>query len=387
MAQLFNIHSLPFGICSYKGQYFACLAYGEWVVPLHDLVQQHPEWSIHPDTTRQPYLNKLIAHGNEPLQKLWEWVQDQLQQDGLREIFLPASQVTIHLPLDIGDYTDFYASEYHASRVGTIFRGKDAALMLNWKSLPVGYHGRSSSIGISGEPVIRPKGQYLEEDKVVFGRSRKLDFELELAAVIGKGNARGETISVHDADEHIFGYVLLNDWSARDIQSWEYRPLGPFLGKNFATTISPWITPAFALKHRSPMPKQHPEVLDYLKGSADYLLDIDLEVILRRKDSDICLTKSNSKYLYWSFQQMVAHHTIGGCNLRPGDLLASGTISGPAQKAAGCLLEITENGSKPFRFDDDEITYLLDGDEIILKGTSQNGETHVVLGEIANKIT
>jgi fumarylacetoacetase len=258
------------------------------------------------------------------------------------------ADATMQLPVAIGDYTDFYASIHHATNVGRRFR-PDNPLLANYKHLPIAYHGRASSIVVSGQPVRRPWGQTPE-----WGPTRKLDFELELGVFIGPGNALGEPIPITQAVDHMFGFVVLNDWSARDIQAWEYQPLGPFLGKSFATTISPWVIPFEALKgyRTSPFqrPPEDPVPLPYLQSANDWNMDLPLEVQVNGEI--VCV--SNPKYLYWTFAQMIAHHTSNGCNLRPGDLIASGTISGPGELEAGCLLE-------------QDRAFLRDGDEVVMR--------------------
>ncbi|KAL6048052.1 Fumarylacetoacetase [Balamuthia mandrillaris] len=256
----------------------------------------------------------------------------------LREVaLLPQSEAVMVLPATIGDYTDFYSSKEHATNVGTMFRGAENALMPNWLHLPVGYHGRASSVVVSGTPIRRPVGQTRPQDDQppVFGPCKLLDFELEMAFFVGPGNKLGERIKIEEAEDHIFGMVLMNDWSARDIQKWEYVPLGPFCAKNFATTISPWVVPLEALEpFRVPSPKQEdPTPLPYLQDSSNAAYDIRLEVALKtdKLDSPHVVCRSNFKYLYWSMKQQLTHHAVTGCNMRPGDLLGSGTISGPVR--------------------------------------------------------
>jgi fumarylacetoacetase len=304
----------------------------------------------------------------------------------------PVGAVTLQLPVRIGDYTDFYSSRDHATNVGVMFRGKENALMPNWLHLPVGYHGRASSIVVSGTPVRRPRGQALPKDAAqpVYGPSRLLDFELEMGFFIGgPGNALGEPIPVTAADDHIFGLVLVNDWSARDIQAWEYQPLGPFNAKNFATSISPWVVPYEALQpFRLPPPVQDPEPLPYLRGAGLGGYDIQLEVALQPSGlppQTIC--RSNVKHLYWTMQQQLAHHTVTGCNLRSGDLLASGTISGPQKSSWGSLLELTWRGTEPIALaGGGERTFLADGDAVIMTGWCQGDGYRVGFGEVAGEI-
>lgn len=301
-------------------------------------------------------------------------------------------EVEMLLPAEIGDYTDFYASKDHATNVGILFRGKENALMPNWLHLPVGYHGRASSVVISGTDVRRPHGQIKPPDSAVpvFGPSRQLDFELEMGWLIGTGNEQGQPIPIEEAEDHIFGLVLVNDWSARDIQAWEYQPLGPFLGKNFATSISPWVVPLEALTpFRVPAPKQEPKPLPYLYQRNSGSFDIQLEVYLQSEASErqVRISTSNYNYLYWTIAQQVTHHTVGGCNLRPGDLLASGTISGPAKESRGCMLELTWRGTEPLRMSNgEERVWLADGDRLTMTGWCQGNGYRVGFGEVTGRI-
>jgi fumarylacetoacetase len=305
---------------------------------------------------------------------------------------IPMTDVELLIPVEIGDYTDFYSSREHATNVGTMLRGAENALMPNWLHLPVAYHGRTSSIVVSGTEIHRPKGQYKPTDAPapLFGPSRSLDFELETGFFIGPGNSLGHPIPIAAAEEHIFGMVLVNDWSARDIQAWEYQPLGPFLAKNFATTISPWVVPLEALEpFRARGPVQDPPPLPYLRTTGDAAYDIHLEVYLQGEKMDrpqrICV--SNAKYLYWNMFQQLAHHTVNGCNLRTGDLLASGTISGPMPDSYGSLLELSWRGSKPLVFPNGETrTFLQDGDRVTFKAWCQGDGYRIGFGEATGRI-
>ncbi len=298
---------------------------------------------------------------------------------------LPMSEVAMTLPVTVGDYTDFYSSREHATNVGAMFR-PDQPLMPNWLHMPIAYHGRSSSVVVSGTPVIRPHGQSRPDAQAppVFGPTRSLDFELEVAAVIGPANAMGEPIPAESAEDHIFGLVLLNDWSARDIQAWEYQPLGPFLGKNFATSISPWVVPLEALTpFRCLGPTQDPAPLPYLKQAGATGIDIRLEVHLNGS----LISVSNFKHLYWSLRQQIAHHTVNGCPLRPGDLLASGTISGPMPDALGCMLELTRRGANPLTLPDGtHRKFLEDGDRLTLTAWCQGEGHRVGFGEVTGVV-
>ena len=306
--------------------------------------------------------------------------------------FVLQNEVILHLPVKIGDYTDFYASKDHATNVGIMFRGKDNALMPNWTHLPVGYHGRASSVVLSGTDVRRPVGQTKPQnvDAPIFGPCKQLDFELEMGFLIGTGNKLGEPISVDQAEKHIFGMVLVNDWSARDIQAWEYVPLGPFLAKNFATSISPWVVPMEALESfRTTGPVQTPEPLEYLKQQGANLFNINLEVYLKgeKQSTPKRISSSNYRYLYWSAAQMVAHHSIGGCNLNTGDLLGTGTISGSEKESRGSLLELTWRGTEPIDLGEGEQReWIEDGDELTITGWCQGEGYRVGFGEVTGTI-
>jgi fumarylacetoacetase len=311
----------------------------------------------------------------------------------LRErVLLPQAEEELLLPAEVGDYTDFYSSREHATNVGAMLRGADKALMPNWLHLPVAYHGRASSVVVSGTDVRRPRGQSKPEgaSAPLFGPSRSLDFELEAAVVVGPGNELGVPVPVGRAEEHVFGMVLLNDWSARDIQAWEYVPLGPFLAKNFATSVSPWVVPLEALEpFRTAGPAQDPEPLPYLRAAGNSTFDIRLEVYVQGeawgRPERVCL--SNFKYLYWSIAQQLAHHTVNGCNLRPGDLLASGTISGSSPDSYGSLLELAWRGTKPLTFPGGEQrTFLQDGDRVTMTGWCQGDGYRVGFGEVTGKV-
>lgn len=349
----------------------------------------------------QASLNAFMALGRPVWQQVRTEIQRLLSADepelrdnaGLRSAALLLQQdAELLLPVEIGDYTDFYASRDHAFNVGTMFRGKENALMPNWHHLPVGYHGRASSIVLSGTDVRRPQGQMKPPDAAapVFGPSRQLDFELEIGWFMGAGNPLGHPISVERAEEHIFGLVLVNDWSARDIQAWEYQPLGPFLAKNFATSISPWVVPLDALEpFRIRGSRQEPEPLPYLKQEGAHAFDIKLEVYLQSADMERAerITESNVKYLYWSMAQQIAHHTVGGCNLRPGDLLASGTISGPEKASRGCMLELAWRGAEPLELHNGaKRVWLEDGDRLTMTGYAQGDGYRIGFGEVTGRI-
>jgi fumarylacetoacetase len=346
-------------------------------------------------------LNGFMALGRSAWGSVRKIVQELLLADNsiLRDdaalragAIVPMAAVVMHLPAEIGDYTDFYSSREHATNVGTMFRGAENALMPNWLHLPVAYHGRASSVILSGVDVVRPSGQTTRgnETTPTFGPSRLMDFELEMGFFVGPGNALGEPIAVAKAAEHIFGMVLVNDWSARDIQKWEYQPLGPFLAKNLATSISPWVVTLDALEpFRRPGPVQEPEPLPYLQSEGDWAYDIHLEVQLQTEQMDgpVTISRSNFRYLYWNICQQLAHHTITGCNMRPGDLLASGTISGPTADSYGSMLELTWRGERPIELPTGETRkFLQDHDLVTMTGWCQGEGYRVGFGEVGGRI-
>jgi fumarylacetoacetase len=341
----------------------------------------------------EPNLNAFLALGRPAWTEARALASELLRSDdpaGIKaqdeRFLLPVERAEMLLPAAIGDYTDFYSSKEHATNVGIMFRGKENALMPNWLELPVAYHGRSSSIVPSGTAVRRPRGQVMPDgaERPLFQVSRLLDFELEMGFFIGPGSEQGSPVPVEKARDHIFGMVLVNDWSARDIQKWEYQPLGPFNSKNFATTISPWVVTLDALEpFRCPGPPQEPEPLDYLRGAGDQAFDIQLEVWLQ--DARIC--QSNARHLYWNVCQQLAHHTITGCNVQPGDLMASGTISAPDEGGYGSMLELTWRGSKPIRLTNgEERRFIEDGDSVTMTGWCQGDGYRVGFGEAAGKL-
>jgi len=305
---------------------------------------------------------------------------------------IPMEDVVMCLPAEIGDYTDFYSSREHATNVGIMFRGKDNALMPNWLHIPIGYHGRASSIVVSGTNVIRPKGQTkpANSENPVFGPCKLLDFELETGFFIGPGNQLGETISIEQTYDHIFGMVLVNDWSARDIQTWEYQPLGPFLAKNFATSISPWIVTMEALEpFRVKGPDQDPIPMEYLRSTGNWSYDINLDVFIKTDSMNepFKISGSNFKYMYWNIRQQLAHHTINGCNTKTGDMMASGTISGPTKDSYGSMLELTWRGENPIKLPDgEERKFINDGDTVIMKGYCKGDGYNIGFGEVTGKV-
>ena len=390
----FPIQNLPYGIFSTQSNSSPRVGtrIGDWVVDLSMLDEEKKigrQYGFFAD----PTLNRFMSAGREVWREIRQQLIGLLSSDNSpikKEALIPIQEVQMHLPVAIGDYTDFYASREHATNVGIMFRGRENALMPNWLHLPVGYHGRASSVVLSGADVIRPRGQVASNGVPEFITSRSLDFELEMGFFIGTGNHLGEPISIENAHEHIFGMVLLNDWSARDIQAWEYQPLGPFLAKNFATSISPWVVTMDALEpFRVNGPKQEPTPLPYLKTDSANGLDLNLEVTLQSASMDApqTISRSNMKYLYWSMEQMLAHHTVTGCNMRTGDLCGTGTISGPTEDSYGSMLELTWRGEKPISLPNGETRKLLqDGDTVVMKGYCQGVGYRVGFGEVMGKI-
>jgi fumarylacetoacetase len=312
-------------------------------------------------------------------------------KDLFNKVFKKQSDVKMLLPVRVGDYTDFYSSIDHATNIGTMIRDPKNALMSNWKHIPVGYHGRASSICVSGHSFHRPKGQQKPADAEVpvYGPSKLLDIELETAFIIGKPTQMGESVSTAKADDYIFGMVLFNDWSARDIQTWEYVPLGPFLAKNFASTVSPWIVTLEALEpFRTKGYTQEPKVLPYLEYKGDRNLDIKLDVYLTpEKGEDNLICSSNYKYMYWTMEQQLAHHTVNGCNINVGDMMASGTISGPDPKEYGSMMELTWRGTKPITLKDGtERKFVNDNDTITMKGYCEKEGVRIGFGECVAKL-
>jgi len=399
----FPIQNLPFGI--FKTRYLspvAGVAIGNHVL---DLVHLHEngyldELELPVGIFNQKYLNDFLSLGKKKGGEVRERISELLQvhnqelqgNRAAREIALiPMSEVQMQLPVRIGNYTDFYSSEEHATNVGTMFRDPKNALLPNWKHLPVGYHGRASSIVVSGAPIQRPKGQIkpLDSELPIFCPTHKLDFELEMAFVTCGETKLGSSISTKDAEDHIFGFVLFNDWSARDIQNWEYVPLGPFLGKNFGSTMSPWIVTMDALApFRVHGPEQFPHVLPYLITEGAKNFDVALEVLIQpEKAEPTSVCRSNFKYVYWNVNQQLAHHTVNGCNIMDGDLYASGTISGPSPGSFGSMLELSWNGLRPLHLaDGSERKFLEDGDTVIMKGHCQKDGVRIGFGECSGKV-
>jgi fumarylacetoacetase len=339
----------------------------------------------------EPTLNRFLAQGRPRWRDVRRRVTDLLTEDrhraGVQPHLIPRANVRLHLPFEVADYVDFYASEDHASNLGRMFRPDQAALTPNWKWIPIGYHGRAGTVVVSGTPIVRPSGQRktLSDPAPTFGPSRRLDIEAELGFLVGPGTSLGEPVDLDRAPEHLFGVVVVNDWSARDLQSWEYVPLGPFLGKSFATSVSPWVVPFDALDEATiAPPTRDPEPLPYLRGSADQGLDVALEVRL----NDQVVSRPPYARMYWSPAQMLTHMTANGASLRAGDFFASGTISGPGPDQRGSFIEMSWNGTEPLHLDDGSTrTFLEDGDTVTITArASGRGGVAVGFGEVTGTI-
>ncbi|HKR64679.1 MAG TPA: fumarylacetoacetase [Thermoanaerobaculia bacterium] len=371
----FPIENLPFGVFKRDGDPHIGIAFEDRILDLHACANLFDMPAL-----RAPVLNDVMPHARDIRSR----AKELLTRGTADEHLVPMRGAEMLLPMRIGDYTDFYASIHHATNVGSMFR-PDNPLLPNYKWLPIGYHGRASSIVVSGTPVRRPNGQTRDDANAppVFGPSKRLDYELEMGVVVGRGNAMGEPVDVSDALDHVFGFCLVNDWSARDIQTWEYQPLGPFLAKNFATSISPWIVTLDALEPFRTKAESHDEVLPYLRDEVGF--DITVEVWLRtaKMQEPVRLSRGNFRDMYWTVAQLIAHHTSNGCNLAPGDLLASGTISGTSKDARGCLLELSWRGTEPIELPSGETrNFLEDGDEVILRAyCEREGYARIGFGE------
>lgn len=399
----FPIQNIPFGVFITKDDVITIgTRIGDYAIDLGALQQLNYFEGIEltDDMFMQDTLNDFISDGK----KTWRLVRNRIadlfeasnpklrdNQDHRNHVIFKIDEVEMQLPVLIGDYTDFYSSKEHATNVGSMFRDPNNALLPNWLHIPVGYHGRSSTIIPSGIPVHRPMGQTLPngESTPVFGPSRSVDFELEMAFITTDANIMGENIPVHEAEDYIFGMVLLNDWSARDIQKWEYVPLGPFLAKNFATSISPWIVTMDALEpFRTKGPVQDPTPLPYLQQNGKHAYDIHLEVQIEPENvKPTTVSKSNFKYMYWSMCQQLAHHTSNGCRVNSGDMMGSGTISGPTPDSYGSMLELTWNGKNPLVMaDGTERKFINDNDTVIITGYCKNNEVRIGFGEVSSKL-
>jgi fumarylacetoacetase len=341
-----------------------------------------------------PSLMPLLAAGpgawRDVRARVTEAVCDARHRSTVEPLLVPVAGARLHLPVEVADYVDFYSSLEHATNLGRLFRPDGDPLLPNWRHLPVAYHGRAGTVVVSGTPVARPCGQRRDGDAVAFGPSTRLDIELEVGFVVGVASPPGRPVPAAEAPDHVFGVALVNDWSARDIQAWEYQPLGPFLGKSFATTLAAWITPLAALAaSRVPGPRQDPEPLPYLRPVADWGLALDLEVALRPAGAADETTVSRTSFagVYWQMPAQIAHLTVNGAHLRTGDLVASGTVSGPDRGSEGSLIELTRNGAEPLDVGGRPRAFLEDGDEVVLRGRATgDGGVALTLGEARGRI-
>jgi len=399
----FPIQNLPFGVFIPEDDIITTgTRIGDTAIDLSVLQQlgYFKGIDLPDDVFLQDTLNDFIALGRPTWRKvrnrlaeIFDENNDELKSrvDHQNQALFPVDHVQMLMPVFVQDYTDFYSSIEHATNVGKMFRDPENALLPNWKHIPVGYHGRSSSIVISGVDIHRPKGQRMAPgaDAPIFGPSVRMDFELEMAFITGEGKPLGQRIKAEEADEYIFGMVLFNDWSARDIQKWEYVPLGPFLGKNFGSSISPWVVTMDALEpFKVEGPKQDPPVLPYLETNGANNYDIALEVGLAPKGkAETVISRSNYKYMYWNQRQQLAHHTVNGCNINAGDMMASGTISGPTKDSYGSMLELSWAGKEPITLDTGETrTFIEDGDTITMRGHCSNGNVRIGFGAVSTTL-
>ncbi|GMQ86212.1 MAG: fumarylacetoacetase [Acidimicrobiia bacterium] len=400
----FPIQNLPYGVFSDEnGEARPGVAIGQSILDLDAVAGAglFDTLALPAGVFSAPSLNPLLALGRPAwtavrarVAELLDEGNDEVAGAGLTTTAIVAQRgATMHLPIEVGDFVDFYSSIHHATNVGRLFRPDAEPLLPNWRHLPVGYHGRASTVVISGTPIRRPAGQRRGPDggPPAFGPSNALDFELEVGFVTGNANALGEPVPVDDAEQHIFGLCLVDDWSARDIQAWEYQPLGPFLGKSFATSISPWIVPLDAVApYRVDPPHQEPAVLPYLRtnGTTGVDLRLEVEIIPDGADQGTVVSRTGFAEMYWSMAQQLAHATVTGATARAGDLFASGTVSGPGMGSRGSLLEITKNGKQPITLDDgSELTYLGDGDTVVIRGWCESeGAPIIGFGECTGRV-
>ena len=392
----FPIQNIPFGIAFIDNSKFGVSRIGDTVINLSKLYELGAFQSILSENYfdkdfLNDFLKKKKSDWRSVRNRISEIFTDENNKDKYISALYDLQDVEMCMPVKVGDYTDFYSSRQHAYNVGCMFRDPDNALLPNWLHIPVGYHGRASSIILSGTDIYRPKGQQLPLDAKapVFGPCKLLDFELEMAFITGDGKPLGDSISIDEAEDYIFGMVIFNDWSARDIQKWEYVPLGPFLAKNFASSISPWIVTLDALEpFRCKGEEQEPEVLPYLKYTGNKNIDINLEVQIESANfSAHTVSKSNYKYMYWNMNQQLAHHTVNGCDVHAGDMMASGTISGNDESAYGSMLELSWKGTKPLSMPDgSERKFINDGDTVIMKAHSTKDNVRIGFGEVRTKV-
>ena len=399
----FPIQNIPFGVFLTRDDIITIgTRIGDYAIDLGALHQlgYFEGIPLTDDIFLQDTLNDFISDGK----KTWRLVRNRIadifdaknsklkdNQEDRNTVLFTLDEIEMQLPIQVGDYTDFYSSKEHATNVGTMFRDPENALLPNWLHIPVGYHGRSSSIIPSGIPVHRPKGQILPAgaDEPILAPSKLVDFELEMAFITTDANPLGEPIPIEEAEDYIFGLVLFNDWSARDIQKWEYVPLGPFLAKNFASSVSPWIVTLDALEpFRTESPKPEKKLLPYLQSIGKKSFDINLQVALQPENSEeTVLANSNFKYMYWNMSQQLAHHTVNGCNVLSGDMMGSGTISGPTPDSYGSMLELSWKGSKPIKLNDgSERKFIEDNDTVIMRGYCKGKDRRIGFGEIRTKL-
>ena len=398
----FPIQNLPFGVFRTSGSTVRVgTRIGDTVIDL-SILTESSQLAVDGFTTEdfsQEFLNPIMKKGKEATRRLRQALSDLFSIENqaaatnvsIKKALFAVNEVDMCMPVRIGDYTDFYSSKEHATNVGIMFRDPANALLPNWLWIPVGYHGRSSSVIISGQDIHRPKGQIKPDDNEppIFSASRQVDFELEMGFITYDGKPLGDSISTSEAEDYIFGMCLFNDWSARDIQKWEYVPLGPFLAKNFASSISCWIVTLDALQPFAvESPEQDPSVLSYLAFEGKKSYDIQLEVGMTPENStEKIISNSNFKYMYWNMSQQLAHHTVNGCNVRCGDLMGSGTISGSTPDSFGSMLELAWKGTKPLAMNDgSERRFIQDGDTITMRGYCQNDQIRIGFGEVKAKI-
>ena len=399
----FPIQNLPFGIFkTSKGHPKAGVAIGDQILDLAILFDEGFFSGIEfplINVFDHKFLNSFLSLGKPIISDVRNRISTLLRSDNpeltdketlLENLLVPQQQATMMVPVKVGDYTDFYSSIEHATNVGSMFRDPDNALLPNWRHLPVAYHGRASSIIVSGQQIHRPKGQSKASDGFpTFGPTQKLDFELEMAFITCENNPLGHSIPVSKVEDYIFGFVLFNDWSARDFQTWEYQPLGPFLAKNFASSISPWIVTLDALEpFRVDGPEQDPEVLPYLESYGSKNFDINLEVAIKSQESEEkVISRTNFKHMYWNVNQQLAHHTINGCNVKVGDMFASGTISGSEPGSYGSMLELAWNGTKPITLSEGtKRSFIEDQDVVVMRAYAEKNGVRIGFGEVSTRV-
>lgn len=400
----FTIYNIPFGIIeTTNGSTHLASIIGDTIIDLAamQMLGYFDGYALQKAQVESRFLNEFIALGKQTTSAIRNRIIEVFSEGNkqlssndahCKQVLLKAADCKLLLPIKVNNYTDFYSSIEHATNVGTMFRDPKNALLPNWKHIPIGYHGRASSIAVSGTNFHRPKGQTKAADAELpeFGPCKMLDFELEMAFVVGKETQLGETIAIDSSNEYIFGMLLFNDWSARDMQTWEYVPLGPFLAKNFASTVSPWLVTMEALApFKVPQPIQEPKVLPYLQSSENNNnIDIHLQVAIQPEiGAEKVVSNSNFKYMYWSMNQQLTHHASNGCNIQIGDMYASGTISGPTEDSYGSMLELTWRGTKPITMPDgSQRKFIMDGDTVKMRGYCLKNGIRVGFGEVSAKV-